>query len=36
MGASPDGEGFEAIFENFEVQHLPDLRRQEWAKKQQH
>lgn len=36
MGASPDGEGFEAIFENFEVKHLPDLRRQEWAKKQQH
>lgn len=35
MGASPDGEGFEAIFENFEVKQLPDLRRLEWAKKQQ-
>ena len=35
MGASPDGAGFEAIFENFEVKQLPDLRRLEWAKKQQ-
>lgn len=35
MGASPDGEGFEAIFKNFEVKPLPDLRREEWAKKQQ-
>lgn len=35
MAASPDGDGFEAIFENFEVKHLPDLRRMEWAKKQQ-
>lgn len=35
MGASPDGDGFEAIFENFEVKQLPDLRRLEWAKKQQ-
>lgn len=34
IGASPDGEGFEAIFENFEVKPLPDLRREEWAKKQ--
>lgn len=35
MGASPDGDGFEAIFENFKVTPLPDLRRLEWAKKQQ-
>ncbi len=34
MAASPDGDGFEASFENFEVKHLPDLRRLEWAKKQ--
>lgn len=32
MGASPDGDGFEAIFENFEAKQLPDLRRLEWAK----
>lgn len=36
MGASPDGNGFEAIFEGFEVKPLPDLRRSEWAKKQAH
>lgn len=35
MGASPDGAGFEAIFEHFEVKQLPDQRRLEWAKKQQ-
>lgn len=35
MGASPDGDGFEAIFENFKVTQLPDLRRLEWAKNQQ-
>lgn len=34
MGASPDGEGFEAVFENFEVKPLPDARRLEWAKRQ--
>lgn len=34
MGASPDGEGFEAIFENLEVTQLPDQRRLDWAKKQ--
>lgn len=34
MGASPDGDGFEATFENFAVKQLPDLRRLEWAKKQ--
>ena len=33
MGASPDGEGFEARFENFTVKHLPDLRRLEWLKR---
>lgn len=35
MGASPDGKGFEAIFEHFEVKQLPDQRRLEWAEKQQ-
>ena len=33
MAASPDGNGFEAKFENFTVKHLPDMRRQEWLKK---
>ncbi len=34
MGASPDGKGFEAIFEHFTVKQLPDTRRLEWANKQ--
>ena len=34
MGACPDGTGFEAIFEDFQVKQLPDTRRLEWAKKQ--
>ena len=34
MAASPDGDGFEATFEEFTVTHLPDLRREEWAAKQ--
>lgn len=34
MGASPDGAGFEAIFEDFKVTMLPDLRRLQWAEKQ--
>lgn len=33
MGASPDGNGFEAVFENFKVTQLPDQRRMEWANK---
>ena len=33
MAASPDGEGFEAKFENFSVKHLPDMRRMEWLKR---
>ncbi|MFI2744207.1 DUF1349 domain-containing protein [Zhouia sp. PK063] len=32
MAASPDGNGFEAKFENFTVRHLPDIRRTEWLK----
>lgn len=32
MAASPDGNGFEASFEGFDVKHLPDMRRQEWLK----
>ena len=34
MGASPDGKGFEALFEDFKVSVLPDKRRLEWAEKQ--
>lgn len=32
MAASPDGDGFEAKFENFKVTHLPDQRRLDWLK----
>ena len=35
MAASPDGDGFKAKFEHFCIKHLPDLRRQEWLKKNQ-
>ena len=33
MGASPDGDGFEAKFENFSIKHLPDQRRLQWLEK---
>ncbi len=33
MAACPDGKGFNARFEHFEVKHLPDMRRLEWLKK---
>lgn len=33
MAASPDGDGFEAIFEDFKIMHLPDQRRLEWLDK---
>lgn len=32
MAASPDGDGFNAVFEHFRVKHLPDERRLEWLK----
>ena len=32
MAACPDGEGFEAVFEHFQVRHLPDIRRMEWLR----
>lgn len=32
-GASPDGTGFKATFDNFKVTTTPDIRREEWAKK---
>lgn len=32
MAACPDGNGFNAKFENFSVKHLPDQRRLEWLK----
>jgi uncharacterized protein len=28
--ASPDGNGFDAIFEEFEIKHIPDTRRLKW------
>lgn len=33
MAASPDGEGFKAVFEDFKIKHLPDQRRLEWLEK---
>lgn len=33
MAASPDGKGFDASFDHFQVKHLPDQRRLEWLKK---
>ncbi|GAA4271851.1 DUF1349 domain-containing protein [Aquimarina gracilis] len=30
--ASPDGNGFEALFEDFVIKHLPDKRRIEWLR----
>ncbi|RAJ05203.1 hypothetical protein LX64_02357 [Chitinophaga skermanii] len=33
MAACPDGEGFNATFEQFSVKHLPDQRRLDWLKK---
>ncbi|ANQ50660.1 DUF1349 domain-containing protein [Flammeovirga sp. MY04] len=35
MAASPDGDGFEAVFEDFEIKHLADERRLEWLEKNQ-
>lgn len=35
VAASPDGDGFEARFENFKVKHLADKRRLEWLKNNQ-
>lgn len=35
MAASPDGDGFDALFEEFSVKHLPDVRRLEWLKENQ-
>ncbi|WP_343691832.1 DUF1349 domain-containing protein [Chitinophaga sp.] len=35
MAASPDGQGFEARFEDFTVKHLPDQRRLQWLEKHQ-
>jgi regulation of enolase protein 1 (concanavalin A-like superfamily) len=34
MAASPDGDGFKAIFEDFKIEHLPDLKRLRWLKKE--
>ena len=35
MAACPDGNGFKAKFENFQIKHLPDQRRVEWLEKHQ-
>ncbi len=35
MAACPDGDGFNAKFENFKVTQLPDTRREEWLKSNQ-
>ena len=35
MGASPDGQGFEARFEHFSIQRLPDHRRLQWLQSNQ-
>ena len=35
MGASPDGQGFEARFEHCSIQHLPDQRRLQWLQSNQ-
>lgn len=32
IGASPDGEGFQARFECFSIKHIPDTRRLQWLK----
>lgn len=32
MAASPDGNGFNAVFEDFKITHLPDKRRLEWLR----
>jgi len=32
MAASPDGNGFQATFDEFKITHLPDQRRLEWLK----
>ena len=32
MAASPDGDGFDAIFKEFTIKHLPDTRRKAWLK----
>ena len=34
MAASPDGQGFQASFEHFQVKHLPHQRRVEWLETQ--
>ncbi len=33
--ASPDGDGFNALFEGFDIKHLPDIRRKKWLEKNQ-
>lgn len=33
MAACPDGEGFKAKFEHFQIKHLPDQRRMEWLER---
>ena len=35
MAACPDGKGFKARFEHFQIKHLPDARRLEWLENNQ-
>lgn len=35
MAACPDGDGFKAVFSDFKITHLPDMRRLEWLKNNQ-
>ncbi len=35
FAASPDGEGFKAVFSDFKVKHLPDAVRTEWLRANQ-
>lgn len=35
MTACPDGDGFKAVFSDFKITHLPDMRRLEWLKNNQ-
>ena len=35
MGACPDGEGFRINLSDFQVRHLPDMRRAKWLEQNQ-
>lgn len=33
MAACPEGNGFKAVFEDFSIKHLPDMRRMQWLER---